>query len=687
MEYACGMIETTSRRSQNQGWNLQRPGRWAGVLLSMVIGACARPLPSSTSTSDGPAAAEVLPSSTQLPVGESDILWGEVNAPVTIVAFLDFECPFCARVHATLLGLLDKYGPERVRLVVKHAPLPFHERGRPAALAAQTVYRLKGVDAFLRYAGELFDGVEKRLPDALSDARLAKLADQVGVSAEAFARELGRSEVLQKVNEDLALHERMGGGGVPAFFINGAELVGARPVGDFETLIDHELAAADELQRRGVSAALVYERRVQVNYGASQQTEKQPAFGDVAYQVPIGSSPVYGPSNAPVTIVEFADFECAFCKRAHTTVERLMEKYPGKLRWVMKHNPLPFHPVAVPAAITALEVRRQKGNDAYWQALRQLYSADQLSADVLLSVAEHHGLDHEPLLAAFETDRVPDEILTDQYLAMDLDAQGTPHFFVNGRRLPGAQPFEVFEELIQQELDKVNKAGLTGEVYETLQASAQPPRGLTKKDVPPPSPETPVWGPANAPVTIQMFADFECPFCQRVLPTLAELRARHPGKVKVVWRHLPLQFHTRAKPAAMAALEARAQRGPDGFWAMAERLMQLPGIFSSGETSYKLMQKPELPQLTAEFLTAQARAMGLDEARFVAALDGQTHLPVIEADEELAKALGVSGTPAFFVNGYMLSGAQPVERFERLVRLALAEAKADGQGSPAALKQ
>jgi protein-disulfide isomerase len=682
------MIETTSRPSQNREWNPQRPGRWAGVLLSLVVGACARPLPPSTGASDEAVSAEALPSSTQLPVGQTDILWGEVNAPVTVVAFLDFECPFCARVHATLLHLLEKYGPEQVRLVVKHAPLPFHERGRPAALAAQVVYRVKGVDAFLRYAGELFDGVEKRQPDALSDARLTKLAEQVGVSAEVFARELARSEVSQKVNEDLALHERLGVGGVPAFFINGAELVGARPVGDFETLIDHELAATGELQRRGVASALVYERRVQVNFDAAPQAEKQPAFGDVAYRVPIDGSPVLGPSDAPVTIVEFADFECPFCQRAHATVERLMEKYPGKLRWVMKHNPLPFHPVAVPAAITALEVRRQKGNDAYWQALKQFYAADELNADLLLSVAEHHGLDPKPLLASFETDRIPDEIQADQYLAMDLDAQGTPHFFVNGRRLPGAQPFEVFEELIQQELDKVNKAGLTGDVYETLQASAEPPRGLIKKDVPPPSPDTPVWGPANAPVTIQMFADFECPFCQRVLPTLAEVRARHPGKVKVVWRHLPLEFHARAKPAAIAALEARAQRGPDGFWAMAERLMQLPGIFSSGETSYRLTEKPELPPLTSAFLTAQARAMGLDEARFVAAVDGQKHLPIIEADEELAKALGVSGTPAFFVNGYVLSGAQPVERFERLVRLALDEAKADGQqGSPAPLKQ
>ncbi len=653
-------------------------GHWAGGVAAALVAAlaCARPLTPPASEPVAPAAARATarPTSAPLPVVEQDVLWGDVNAPVTIVAFLDLECPFCSRVHPTIVELLHKYGPEKVRLVVKHAPLPFHERGVPAAKAAQAIYRLKGVDVFWSYVGKLFEGVAKGEDDALSDGQLATWAEQVGVARTALAREVALPVVAEKVTEDMALYQRLGGQGVPAFFINGAELTGARPIGDFETMIEHELAAAEELERRGVEVSLIYERRVQANFRPPEAREATAPFEEIAYQVPVGKSPVRGPNDAPVTIIEFADFECPFCEQAHDTVERLFAKYPGKLRWVMKHNPLPFHPVAVPAAITALEVRRQKGDEAYWRALASFYSSEALTPELLLAVADEHGLQAKPLLASFEADRVPAEMQDDQYLAMDLNAQGTPHFFVNGRRLAGAQPLEVFEEIVQQELEKVNKLAISGDVYGTLQAQALPPPGLVRKNVPPPSADTPVLGPSSAPVTIQMFADFECAYCQRVLPTVAALRNEFPGKIRLVWRHLPLGFHRKAKQAAAAAIEAKFQQGPDGFWIMAERLMRMPGIFLKGETQAG-SALPELPDLDVAFLREQAKAMGMNETKFVDALDRGVHHAAIAADEQLARELGVNGTPAFFINGYALSGAQPYERFERLVRLALDEAK------------
>lgn len=657
----------------------QALGPWAGGLAVMFafLLSCARPMtpPASEPAAQPPGHGIARPTSAEVPVGEQDVLWGDVNAPVTIVAFLDLECPFCSRVHPTIVELLHKYGREKVRLVVKHAPLPFHERGIPAAKAAQAVYRLKDVDVFWTYVGKLFEGVAKGDADALSERHLTASAEQIGVTRAELARASALPEVEKKVTDDLALYQRLGGQGVPAFFINGAELTGARPGSDFETLIEHELAAAEELRRRGVDASLVYERRVQANFRAPEAAEAEPPFEEIAYKVPVGRSPTRGPNDAPVTIVEFADFECPFCERAHHTVEQLFAKYPGKLRWVMKHNPLPFHPVAIPAAITALEVRRQKGDDAYWQALARFYSAEALTPELLLAVADEHGLQARPLLALFEADRVPTEMQEDQYLAMDLDAQGTPHFFINGRRLSGAQPLEVFEEIVQQELEKVDRLGVSGDVYAALQAEALPPPGLVRRDVPPPSEDTPVLGPNSAPVTIQMFADFECAYCQRVLPTLAALRAEFPGKIKLAWRHLPLAFHRQAKQAAAAAIEAKVQRGPEGFWLMAERLMRMPGIFLGEGAKATIAAPPQLPDLNVEFLRGQAKAMDLDEAKFVEALNRGVHHPAIATDEQLARKLGVNGTPAFFINGYALSGAQPYERFERLVRLALDEAK------------
>ena len=84
----------------------------------------------------------------------------------------------------------------------------------------------------------------------------------------------------------------------------------------------------------------------------------------------MGKSPVTGPANALVTLVEFSDFQCPYCKRAHATVEELVKRYPGKLRVVFKHQPLPFHQHALPAALFAMEARAQKGDKGFWEADR-----------------------------------------------------------------------------------------------------------------------------------------------------------------------------------------------------------------------------------------------------------------------------------------------------------------------------
>src|SRR5690606_27804928 len=163
---------------------------------------------------------------------------------------------------------------------------------------------------------------------------------------------------------------------------------------------------------------------------------------------------------------------------------------------------------------------------------------------------------------------------------------------------------------------------------------AAAPPGLVHHNVPPPGPDVPVLGPEDAPVVIQMFSDFECPFCQRVLPTIAALRERYPNKVKLAWRHLPLPFHPHAKQAAAAALEARAQRGDRGFWEMVERLMAMPGVLLAEQGS---PVAGELPELSVEFLRAQAKAIGLDDAKFVAAMNSGAHHDKIAADQQLAR--------------------------------------------------
>ncbi len=156
----------------------------------------------------------------------------------------------------------------------------------------------------------------------------------------------------------------------------------------------------------------------------------------------------------------------------------------------------------------------------------------------------------------------------------------------------------------------------------------------------------PARGPAEALVTIVEFSDFQCPFCSRVGPTLAALREQYPSDVRIVYKHLPLSFHRNALPAAKASVAAQRQ---GKFWEMHDLL------FAS--------QK----QLDEATFKAHAEALGLDLARFEADLNSPEVAALVAKDQAEARALGVSGTPGFFVNGRFLSGAKPVSSFQKLI--------------------
>jgi protein-disulfide isomerase len=149
-------------------------------------------------------------------------------------------------------------------------------------------------------------------------------------------------------------------------------------------------------------------------------------------------------------------------------------------------------------------------------------------------------------------------------------------------------------------------------------------------------------GPSDAKVTIVEFSDFECPFCGRATPTVEEVLKKYDGKVRFVFREFPLPMHKSAKKAAEAALCANQQ---DKFWPMYDKM------FANQE------------KLEPTDLKGYAKDLGLDQAKFDACLDGGKMESAVQADIEAGKALGVDGTPAFFINGRPYSGAQPLDKF------------------------
>lgn len=171
--------------------------------------------------------------------------------------------------------------------------------------------------------------------------------------------------------------------------------------------------------------------------------------------------------------------------------------------------------------------------------------------------------------------------------------------------------------------------------------------------------DAPSRGPMDAPVTIVEFTDYQCPFCNRVEGTLAELRERYPNDVRVVVQHLPLSFHRQAFDAAVAAECAGEQ---DKFWEAHELLFARGRELSEQNTPASLVRD----------------IAGVQRARFDACVAGdEAHTRVAE-DLRLAERFGARGTPNFFVNGRFLSGAQPLERFVEAVERERTAARASG---------
>ena len=385
-----------------------------------------------------------------------------------------------------------------------------------------------------------------------------------------------------------------------------------------------------------------------------------PAGDNTVFKVPLEESPVKGPANALVTIVEFSDYQCPFCSRAHNTITQLEKEYEGKIRVVMKQHPLDFHPRAKPASLAALAAGEQ---GKYWEMHNLLFANQQggLEDSNFEQYAQQLGLNIEKWKADMQLPKFQAQIAKETALAMQVGATGTPAFYINGRKLTGAQPIENFKRLIDEELGKAQAMVSAGtpadQVYAKVMAAAvaappppppqpnappaaPPPPAVRKVDVPA---DSPAKGAKFAKVTIVEWSDFQCPFCGRVVPTLKQIQDTYGDSVKIVFRHQPLPFHNNAKLAAEASMAAHEQ---GKFWPYHDKL------FANQQG------------LDRASLERYAQELGLDMGKFKASLDSGKFTKKVEEDSAAGMAVGANGTPTFFINGREFVGAQPFEAFK-----------------------
>lgn len=170
------------------------------------------------------------------------------------------------------------------------------------------------------------------------------------------------------------------------------------------------------------------------------------------YDVPVDDDPAIGPASAAITIVEFSDYQCPYCTKWQEEVLPLIQQaYPDQVRLVYRDFPLTsIHPEAFPAA-EAANCAGEQG--AYWPYHDKLFGEQYgLGAEAYQKYATEVGLDMQKFNDCTSSKRYQDEINRDLDFATNLGVRSTPTFFINGIALVGAQPFEVFKDVIDKEL-------------------------------------------------------------------------------------------------------------------------------------------------------------------------------------------------------------------------------------------
>lgn len=275
-----------------------------------------------------------------------------------------------------------------------------------------------------------------------------------------------------------------------------------------------------------------------------------------------------------------------------------------------------------------------KLSQALYEARRA--ALDEIVAGKLLdAAAKAQGIDRTTLVEKEITAKIPPVS----------DADVTTWYQVNQARLQGA-PLEQVKQPIRAYLVQERMQGIRTQYLDALKGKTgvrvmlDPPRQRVS------AANSPSKGSASAPVEMIEFSDFQCPFCLRADPTVQQVLSTYGDRVRFVYRHYPLPNHPLARPAA----EAAACAGEQGkFWPYHDRLFANPSKLS----------EPDLKQHAVE--------LGLNPAQFNSCVDTHKLKAQVDADLKDGEEAGVNGTPAFFINGRMLSGAQPFDAFKTII--------------------
>jgi protein-disulfide isomerase len=263
----------------------------------------------------------------------------------------------------------------------------------------------------------------------------------------------------------------------------------------------------------------------------------------------------------------------------------------------------------------------------------------QLLEDQLQQVVEDRLLDAEAASRGVGKEQILAELKAPEVT----DAEVDKFYEDNKAQIP--RPKDQVAAQIKQYLQQRGQAEARQKYFQGLEAKYKVEKKLEplRTDV---AAVGPARGPANAPVTIVEFSDFQCPYCGRLIPTLEQVKAKYGDKIRIVFRQFPLPMHPNAQKAAEASLCANEQ---GKFWELHDAM-------------FKNQQ-----ELAVDSLKTKAAALGLKPDVFNQCLDSGKYVAKVQEDQKAGTAAGVNGTPAMFINGRFLSGAVPLDQITSVI--------------------
>lgn len=503
---------------------------------------------------------------------------------VVAVIFSDFHEPSCAEV-SPLLEELAKARHLRLQQIVKQAP------NDPAAIPAHEAAMAAGAQGQFRAMQDLLF----KKPDATPED-FDSMAHTLRLDIQRFHQALEHHEFRDAVLQDIAEARGLGVHSTPTLFVNGSRVDGI------------------EALRSAVRGAV---------------TSAPPTWESLPIEtltLDFSGSPSSGPEKAPITIVEFTDFRCGFCRINSRILTELTAAYPGKIRRIFKHYSHDSGDVGALPHLASLAANQQ---GKFWEMHHSIMTRPLDNRADLLDRARSMGLQMD----TFEKNLVDPQfkalLARDSSEGEHLGIHATPTTFLNGRRVVGRQSLETWKKHVDE---------LLGTTPSKVTGPPSPSESGTSASIV----SALALGPEEATFLVEAFVDVGDPGASNLVAILKQFADERPA-IRVQFKNLPnpqLPGHVLLHESLMAAA------AQNRFWPMLTAIVSSEGSRDVAE------------------LTRMARGLGMDTNRFIASLTNHEQLPIINVDVTEGRQRGLHGS-AVFINGTRFEGEPTVENWAR----------------------